>query len=221
MTIDKTAVENIGERAVYLVVEWSLLGSWRGCQTVDTSDDVRARKCIIRSEASAGMTTLRNSVKAFLNKYSHSTVHRAGVYTVPLTLVPAVEETLQDAFARIEEIRQELRDEWPKIIEDARERLGDLFDERDYNSPEWAAQELGMTYNYMAISHTPDILKQVAAETYHADRERSKNQTEMELEAFKSDLRSTLLQLVRNMRRTLTKPDGEKRRFGKTFFKNI
>lgn len=221
MAIKKQVVETIGERAVYLLVEWSLLGAWRGVETSETSEDVSARKRIIRSESSQKMVTLRNSVKALLNKYSHNAVFRPGVYTVPLEYIPTVEEKLKEALVTLEEIRQELREEWPTILADAKERLGKLFDASDYHSADSAARELNMTYRYMSISHTPDILKQVAAETYQADLNRSKSQIEAELEAFRSHLRSALLQLVKNMRRTLTKPDGEKRRFGKTFFKNL
>jgi hypothetical protein len=71
------------------------------------------------------------------------------------------------------------------------------------------------------IAETPVILQHLAADTYKADLERSKQETEKELQAFRDDLRLTLLGIVDNMREMLQRPDGEKRVFGQRFFKRL
>ena len=78
-----------------------------------------------------------------------------------------------------------------------------------------------MTYRYTSIATTPTMLQHIAADIYEQDLERTRKETEKELESFRSSLRVTLLEIVDNMRRTLSKPDGEKRVFGQRFFKRL
>lgn len=221
MTIKESAVQKLHERAIYLVLDWSFLGTWRGVETKDTSSEVRASKRIIKSKAIEQIRTLRNKTRHMLGRYTLNTLFRPGVYAVPLEHLEIIEEKLKEAKAEIEDIRKTLVDEWPEVIKDAKERLGHLFDDRDYVNPESSATELDMTYRYIPIAQTPEILKNIAAETYQEDLERSKSQSAEELEAFRTHLRATFLQIIGNMRKTLTKPDGERRVFGKRFFKNL
>ena len=65
------------------------------------------------------------------------------------------------------------------------------------------------------------MLQHIAADIYEQDLERTRKETEKELESFRSSLRVTLLEIVDNMRKTLMKPDGEKRVFGQRFFKRL
>ena len=118
-------------------------------------------------------------------------------------------------------IRQQVIDEWQQTIQDARARLGPLFSPSDYGSAEDAAAAFDMGYRYVPIAETPAILQHLAADTYQADLERTRKETEKELEAFREHLRVTLFEIVENMRKTLMKPDGEKRVFGKRFFKRL
>jgi hypothetical protein len=221
MTIDMQAVKALHDRAIYLVLDWSMLGTWKGVETKDTSSEVRARKRTVKSDALKSLSQLRYKVRAMLRHNSLNSLFRPGVYCIPLENIEQVDAVLQEANTELIEIRQQLTDEWPSVIADAQERLGNLFDPRDYDHPEHAAKELNLEYRYVPIANTPNILKGVAAEIYQADLERSKVQAENELEAFRAHLREALLEVIQNMRKTLTKPDGEKRVFGQRFFKRL
>jgi hypothetical protein len=221
MTVSKTAVSALHDRAIYLVLSWSFLGTWKGVETNDTSSEVRASKRIIQSVAVQQMRTLRNKVRRILGKYSLNSLFRPGVYCIPLEYIDEIETALKEAAVGIDDVRQTLKGEWSGIISDAKERLGELFDEADYPNVDAAMNEFVLSYRYVPIADTPAILKSVAAEAYKEDLERSKIEGANELEAFRSHLRGTLLQIIVNMRKTLTKPDGERRVFGKRFFKNL
>lgn len=225
--ISSSAVEKFHERAVYLVLDWSFPGTWRGVDptilvSITKRDEVRTTKRIIKSKAIERLRTLRSRTKHLLGRYTLNTLFRPGIYAIPIDFIPHVEEQLKKASDEIEVIRAALIKEWPTIIEDAKSRLGkQLYDEQDYANPEWTASELNMSFRYIPIAHTPQILKAVAADVYKDDLERSNQQATAELEGFRDSLRASLLLIVQNMQKTLTKPTGERRVFGKRFFKNL
>ena len=225
MTIKETTVTNIGDRATYLVIDWSLLGTWKRVNVDLTNgkapSEVRSMKRLMKSESVSSMSKLKYRVKKLLGTYSLNSLFRQGVYVVPLEYVQHVDYELQAALAELENIKETLKDEWQDVIEEAKERLGDYFDSSDYCSAESASKQFALIYRYMPIDSTPDILKHVAADVYKADLERSKKEIEKELQAFQDNLRLTLLGIIDNMRATLTKPDGDKRVFGKRFFKRL
>jgi len=221
MTITKESITSLADRAVYLVLDWSFLGTWRHVETADTNSEVRASKRIVKASSISAMRRLHYKVRAALSRHALNSLFRPGVYVIPLDNIKTVDAVLQDAVVEMNTIKEEIIAEWPSIFADGRERLGNLFDPSDYCSALAAAGEFDMGYRYVPIAQTPDILKHLAADTYKADLDRTRKETEKELETFRQGLRVTLLEIVENMRKTLTKPDGEKRVFGQRFFKRL
>jgi len=225
MTIDKASINTLADRAVYLVLDWSFLGTWKRID-IDVTDgkassEVRASKRLLKSESISAMRKLNYKVRAMLSKHSLNSLFRPGVYVVPLDYVQPVDDELQKAMTELETIKEALKAEWEDVIAEASERLGELFNPSDYCSAEAAADQYTMSYRYVPIAATPTILCHIAADTYKADLERSKKETEKELQAFRDNLRLALLGIIENMRMTLQKPDGQKRVFGKRFFKRL
>jgi hypothetical protein len=224
MTIDKTSINTLADRAVYLVLDWSFLGTWKRVELdIDTkaASEVRASKRLLKSESISAMRKLNYKVRALLSRHALNSLFRPGVYVVPLGYVQTVDAELQSAMAELDTIKEALKAEWQEVIAEARDRLGDLFNLSDYGSADEAASQYAMSYRYVPIATTPTILAYVAADTYKADLERSKKETEKELQAFRDNLRLALLGIIDNMRATLQKPDGQKRVFGKRFLKRL
>jgi hypothetical protein len=224
MTIDKSTINTLADRAVYLVLDWSFLGTWKRVEIdlqTKAASEVRSTKRLLKSDSEAKMRRLNYKVRAMLEKYSLNSLFRPGVYVVPLEYVQVVDDYLQKASDDLEVIKGELRAEWDAVIVEASERLGELFNPADYPSADAAADQFAMGYRYVPIAETPVILQHLAADTYKADLERSKKETEKELQAFRDNLRLTLLGIVDNMKEMLQRPDGEKRVFGQRFFKRL
>ena len=228
MTIAEQTQKELSERAIYLVLDWSALGTWKRVDTEKVvtkkqkrDDEVRARKRVINSSAMSDLRSIRYKVKRMLRTYALNSMFRPGVYAIPVQHVDYVDSVLKDADNNMHSVREKLQAEWPSVIKDAKERLGDLFDAADYPSAEEAANELQLSFRYMAIAETPAILKTIAADVYKEDVERAKKETEKELEAFRLHLRAALLEIVENMRKTLQKPDGDRKVFGQRFFKRL
>lgn len=228
MTIAEKTQKELSERAIYLVLDWSALGTWKRVDTEKIvtkkqkrDDEVRARKRVINSSAMSDLRSIRYKVKRMLRTYALNSMFRPGVYAIPIQHVDYVDSVLKDADSNMHGVREKLQAEWPSVIKDAKERLGDLFDAEDYPSAEEAANELKLSFRYMAIAETPAILKTIAADVYKEDVERAKKETEKELEAFRLHLRAALLEIIENMRKTLQKPDGDRKVFGQRFFKRL
>ena len=228
MTIAEKTQKELSERAIYLVLDWSALGTWKRVDTEKVvtkkqkrDDEVRARKRVINSSAMSDLRSIRYKVKRMLRTYALNSMFRPGVYAIPVQHVDYVDSVLKDADNNMHSVREKLQAEWPPVIKDPKERLGDLFDAADYPSAEEAANELQLSFRYMAIAETPAILKTIAADVYKEDVERAKKETEKELEAFRLHLRAALLEIVENMRKTLQKPDGDRKVFGQRFFKRL
>ena len=228
MTIAEKTQKELSERAIYLVLDWSALGTWKRVDTEKVvtkkqkrDDEVRARKRVINSSAMSDLRSIRYKVKRMLRTYALNSMFRPGVYAIPVQHVDYVDSVLKDADNNMHSVREKLQAEWPSVIKDAKERLGDLFDAADYPSAEEAANELQLSFRYMAIAETPAILKTIAADVYKEDVERAKKETEKELEAFRLHLRAALLEIVENMRKTLQTPEGDRKVFGQRFFKRL
>ena len=221
MTINKKSIASLSDRAVYLVLDWSFMGTWKRVETQDTNSEVRARKRIVKAEAISKIRKLAGRQRRMLRMYALNSLFRPGVYVVPLDYIEQVDDKLKEAKAEMELLKDELKAEWKAIIAEAKKRLGKHFDPNDYRSADAAAAAYDLNYRYVPIADTPEILKTIAADAYKEDLERSRQETEKELEQFRDSLRLTLLGIVENMRQPLTKPDGEKRVFGQRFFKRL
>ena len=221
MTINDKTISSLSDRALYLVMDWSFMGQWKRTETKDTTTDVRARKRLVKSETIRKIRCLAGKQRRMLRMYALNSLFRPGVYVVPLDNVEHVDVRLKQTQEELVTLKQELKEEWSSIIEDGRQRLGKHFDPSDYRSAEDAAAAYDLSYRYVPIAQTPEVLKSVAADMYAEDVELTRKETEKELEQFRQSLRVTLLGIIENMRQTLTKPDGEKRVFGQRFFKRL
>jgi len=228
MTITKKTAATLQDRAVYLVVEWGLLGSWKTMRVEDAametdaeSQSVGVRKRTIKCDALTEFRQLQNRVRAMLGQYTLHSLFRPGVHAVPIANIEQVDEVLKASLAELEDVRANLRAEWKGILDDAKKRLGSLYRKSDYGDADEAAEKLSLSYRYVPIATTPELLKQVAADIYSDDVQRAKVETTRELEAFRAGLRGALLEILTNMQKTLTKPSGETRFFGQRFFKRL
>ncbi len=74
MTIDKTSINTLSDRAVYLVLDWSFLGTWKRVDLDVTNgkalSEIRSSKRLLKSESISSMRKLNYKVRAMLSKHS-------------------------------------------------------------------------------------------------------------------------------------------------------
>lgn len=111
--------------------------------------------------------------------------------------------------------------EYPKLVDAARERLGELFDPGDYPPVARVREAFGVDYRYFTFD-TPQTLKTISKSLYNRERkkaERSWGEAEIEI---RNALRAGFLQLVAHLKDRLTPDaDGKKKRLHESAIENF
>ena len=122
---------------------------------------------------------------------------------------------------RIPQVIDEFVDAYPKLVDAARERLGELFDPADYPPVGRVREAFGVNYRYFTFD-TPQTLKSVSQSLFAAERrkaERSWNAAEQEI---RNALRAGFLQLVEQLKDRLTPDsDGKRKRLHESTVENF
>lgn len=223
-----TSIELLQGKALYLVTDWTLIGTRRsqeikGAWAAEAHakvDSAKIAKVTVRNPTLKAIWALKGRVMALQNHYGMpSSQDKRKV--VPLANIATVEEKLTEAAKELETLAWALQQEWPKVLADAQERLGDLFNPKDYPTANEVASMFSLRWRWLPIADTPLLLQAVAADVHEADLKRAREEVEADLLTMRVALRGSLVEIIRRMRATLTKPDGETRRFGKKFFNRL
>ncbi len=94
-----------------------------------------------------------------------------GQYLIPLALINEVKANIDQYIITRGELLERFGERYPSIIEHAKEKLGDLFDETDY--PEFHLIRMAYTVQYKFVSNSvPEELKKVSDQLYKQESKR-------------------------------------------------
>lgn len=94
-----------------------------------------------------------------------------GQYLIPLVLINEVKANIDQYIVTRGELLERFGERYPSIIEHAKEKLGDLFDETDY--PEFGLIRMAYTVQYKFVSNSvPEELKKVSDQLYKQESKR-------------------------------------------------
>ena len=94
-----------------------------------------------------------------------------GQYLIPLVLINEVKANIDQYIVTRGELLERFGERYPSIIEHAKEKLGDLFDETDY--PEFNLIRMAYTVQYKFVSNSvPEELKKVSDQLYKQESKR-------------------------------------------------
>jgi len=220
--------DDLKQKALYLVVDWSMIGTRRAepirHEWADSAkahhDSAKIAKITIRNDTLNKVYALKGTVARTINRYGLPS-SQSKRRVVPITHVPVVDAEFEHAKLQLDDLAHALKQEWPQVLDDARERLGDLFSARDYPTVDEVPSLFTLTWRWLPIADTPDLLKAIAADVYEADLERAHQEVEADVATMRAALRGALVSIIASMRATLNKPDGRRRKFGKTFFRRL
>lgn len=137
---------------------------------------------------------------------------RAGVYPISVALVERVEKTLEDFSVRWGVGVQGLGQVWDLRIREVEERLGALYDERDYPSWERVNRCFDVRWSYFSMT-TPQVLQTVSAGLFQRERAKATVQWKEMLDEIRDGLRLTFKELVDALVDKLTpRPDGTRKK---------
>jgi hypothetical protein len=142
-----------------------------------------------------------------------------GVRLVKRETVSTLESQLRETQSELQQSVRDLDRCWNELVEQARERLGDLFDLTDYSQS--IADEFAITWDYPATT-PPDYLRSVAPEIYQSEcnrvRERFTEAVQMAEAAFAEELATLVAHLAE---RLSGESDGKPKVFRDTAVTNL
>jgi hypothetical protein len=149
------------QRAVCLSVTMSRLGTRRRLSTdaveVEADKDmIRVAKIILESDALQAIRRLDNDARRYIyQKALPATFFRHGVYLLGLGLVAEVDATLTAFVAQRRPLVAAFVAAYPRLQEDARQRLGPHFNPDEYPSPDVVERFFDFRWSYIAFG-VPD-----------------------------------------------------------------
>ena len=138
-----------------------------------------------------------------------------GVHLITVDNLDRFEAALRKKSDLLEELKSELQDTWPDVIEADRVRLGDAFDPDDYPSVNEIVNRYSITYELRPLPSGDDIRVNLPQQRVNAIRQQVEQDVAAKVEAgakvVSERVADVLNTFVEGMERHGTKADGAKR----------
>ena len=138
-----------------------------------------------------------------------------GVHLISVDNLDRFEAALRKKADRLEELKVELQDTWPAVIEADKVRLGDAFDPDDYPSVNEIVNRYSITYELRPLPSGDDIRVNLPQQRVNAIRQQVERDVSAKVEAgakvVSERVADVLTTFIEGMERHGTKADGAKR----------
>ena len=138
-----------------------------------------------------------------------------GVHLITVDNLDRFEAALRKKSDLLEELKSELQDTWPDVIEADKVRLGDAFDPDDYPSVNEIVNRYSISYKLIPLPSGDDIRVNLPQQRVNAIRQQVEQDVSAKVEAgakvVSERVADVLNTFVEGMERHGTKADGAKR----------
>ena len=138
-----------------------------------------------------------------------------GVHLITVDNLDRFEAALRKKADRLEELKSELQDTWPDVIEADKVRLGDAFDPDDYPSVTEIVNRYSISYELRPLPSGDDIRVNLPQQRVNAIRQQVEQDVAAKVEAgakvVSERVADVLTTFIEGMERHGTKADGAKR----------
>jgi hypothetical protein len=172
-----------------------------------TRDSVRSSKKVLDSHHPAlrRITTILNEARAAW--YYRTFSYQEGVRLIRLDVLPKLRDEIFKLKEALAVAVNELRDAWDSIREDAKQRLGELFDDEDYLSPPTG---VSIDLSFPSVEADKRLLD-ILPEVYDQERERVRLQFEQAAAEAQRTLLEEFVQSIQHLKERLTDTGNEKK----------
>ncbi len=137
--------------------------------------------------------------------------YEEGTHVLPLGLVEKVDERLRQFTAERNELVNQFVLDYPGLLADARQPLGDLFDENDYATAEEAGLEFQMRWNYLSIT-APGKLGLISPQLLSREKEKLGERMNEAYGEWRTLLRVAVAEMTERLRDSLLPGENGKTR---------
>lgn len=211
------AGESIFDRAVLLSLELGKLGTTKkaSLSAVETDVDkgmLHLSKDIIDSPKLKGIARYDAQTRGLLKLRCLPSNFREGMYLLPIALLEGTDNILVSRAAERVMLIDSFLQDYARLCEEGRLRLGSLFNPRDYPSEARVRARFGMSWSYIEMS-APGRLRSIHSEIYRREAEKIQGMFSNAIEEGKAILRSELQSMVMHLAEVLTpNADGTTKR---------
>ena len=172
---------------------------------------LRVSKQLMQAEAMRVVLRLDSEASRWINDRTLPSLFKRGVYLLPLSLLEKVDEYLQTYLTRREAAIDAFLAEYPAIIDEARQRLGPVFDAEDYPDAESMRRLFSVRYRYVTIA--PPSSDSISVAMFKREQAKAAEDAERLLDVCRAVLREELRDMTAAMAERL-KPDeyGKRKR---------
>jgi hypothetical protein len=190
---------------------------------VDADKDmVHVGKSIIDSPQLRAIVSKDNSIRQWVRARAlPSPLFKAGTMIVPTALVEDVYAFLEKAKAERDGDIAAFLEAYPGLVEEARTKLGPLFDARQYPAASAIKNAFDMRWNIIEFG-TPGKLKNISKALYEKEREKAEAEWADATAQIRNALRVAMAELVEHMiDRLSADDDGKAKTFRNSMVENF
>jgi len=176
---------------------------------------------LLDSKELKDIKTLDGEIRQYLYRLALPSLFRSGIYMVPIELVETVDGKLQEFKAERERLTGVLVEAYPRLKDEAEERLRSTFNEQDYPDAERLREQFSLSWRYISFD-TPEKLRGINPAIFAREREKAEQAWEDATTEIRDLLRQSFAELVGHMAERL-KPtdDGKRKVFKNTLVSNL
>lgn len=176
--------------------------------TLADKDRLKVSMKLIEGKEHEAIQKLDSTIRSYVKRTALPSPFKEGVYALPLGLLEAVDAKLQQFSEERNAAVEKLKEAWSASVEQARGKLGNLFQVDDYNIDFDRAYRL--EWQYVSLS-APAQIEGIDQELYTREQARLQKQWEEAVVEMRDALRVGLSELVNDLVQRLSGADGEKR----------
>lgn len=205
------ALEMAG-RTVALVLTKGKLGNRRKVSSsqVEVNADkewVGVTKRLFNTDALAEINSLDGEIDRYLDSRAFPSMLKKGVYLLPVNYVEEVSAKMADFEAKRKVLVAKLVSVYDSLVDEARERLNDLFEASDYPSARFVEGAFRLRWQFVSFS-TPASIQQINRAVYDQELKKAQQRLSEAAETIQQVLRAKMLSLVEHMT-TILSPNGD------------
>lgn len=170
---------------------------------------IRVSKYIMEAEEVQAVAQLDHRIVKYLQTKALPSIFQWGVYLVPDELIGEVDLVLGNFLESRKTLVAAAVAAYPRIIQDAEQRLGDMFDLTNYLSPEQFEKAYDFRWDYMSYG-VEERLKLISKQTYDREVEKSKERFAEAENEIKFALREAMSELINHAVERLTPDENGK-----------
>ena len=217
---------DIMQSTVCISITFGSLGNHRKVSTSEVEvnaekDLINVSKKLLDSEELKAITKHDGETRAWLMSICLPSLFRSGIYLVPIAAIEKVQERLEAAKTKRQELIEKFLLTYESCKAEAQTKLRDLFNATDYPSIGRVRNAFVFEWAWITFS-TPGKLKEISQGFFEQEKHKAEAHWQEATQAVQELLREQFKELVSHLVERLTPgPDGKPKKFKESTIKNM